>query len=384
MRLKELDGLRALAIILVAGFHYFRAVPAFVPYGDRFSSFFLVKYGYLGVELFFMISGFVIAMTLETCNDPIQFLYKRFYRLWPPLAICATLTFVLVRISGSPFSTEANQTAINFLPSLTFTAPELWHWISPNVRLVDFSYWSLSVEVRFYILAAILFWLFGRKRFALNLVAVSVLNIIFKTALKLGPAAKFNGVYAATLVPEFLPWFAAGAVFYELRLRRVSRMTAFALLSLMFLIIARYAWLDERGSPIVIAGWSFCFFLIFWLVATRESVPILSRKSFVWLGECSYSFYLLHFEIGIVALSFMPKDTPLPVQLTGVALVFLTITAVARISYLSIETRLRTLLLGVTTGHRRPFPRPVAKARSGGADDDQIGSLQLTQSPRQS
>ena len=64
-RIEFLDGLRGLAILLVIFFHAFVRWPNIVPYGSSYSDFIFFKYGYLGVELFFLISGFVILMSLE-------------------------------------------------------------------------------------------------------------------------------------------------------------------------------------------------------------------------------------------------------------------------------------------------------------------------------
>ena len=76
-RIQFLDGLRGIAILLVICFHSYTRWPKFVPYGHQFSDFYLFKYGYLGVQLFFLISGFVILMLLEKNKTFIQFIYKR-------------------------------------------------------------------------------------------------------------------------------------------------------------------------------------------------------------------------------------------------------------------------------------------------------------------
>ena len=52
-RIQFLDGLRGIAILLVICFHSYTRWPKFVPYGHQFSDFYLFKYGYLGVQLFF-------------------------------------------------------------------------------------------------------------------------------------------------------------------------------------------------------------------------------------------------------------------------------------------------------------------------------------------
>jgi peptidoglycan/LPS O-acetylase OafA/YrhL len=158
-RLSELDGLRGIAILLVMGYHYFYALAGsgLYPYGDMFATVPIFKYGYLGVELFFTISGFVIAMTLETCATPWEFLTKRIARIWPPLLFCSITTFLFIRLVPTPFAATDIQQWYNFLPSLTMTPASAWQWLSPNIRLIDFSYWSLVVEARFYLFAAVLF-----------------------------------------------------------------------------------------------------------------------------------------------------------------------------------------------------------------------------------
>ncbi|MGL4264969.1 MAG: acyltransferase family protein, partial [Afipia sp.] len=94
-RLRALDGLRGVAILLVMGFHYFYHLESYYykstlyPYGETFSNVLVFKYGYMGVELFFIISGFVIAMTLESSRSVIDFVIRRFVRIWPALIVSA-------------------------------------------------------------------------------------------------------------------------------------------------------------------------------------------------------------------------------------------------------------------------------------------------------
>jgi peptidoglycan/LPS O-acetylase OafA/YrhL len=339
-RFQQLDGLRGIAILLVVLFHYLSCLgeDGLYPYGNRFSDFLPFKYGYLGVELFFIISGFVIAMTLETCATPLEFAARRFARLWPPLLIWSVFTFALIRLSTAPFALTSHQELANFLPSLTFTSRDMWTWVSPQVRMVDLVYWSLVVEVRFYIFAAAIFWLLGRSHFGRNLVIFTCVNIILKTLLKsFSPAT--NELYYEVFIPSFLPWFAAGAVFYEIYKERLSRIVAILLLAPMLVIIARYAFLDEVGAtyertPAVVCVIAVSFFLTFWMI-TQKSIlarPLESR-GLVWIGQCSYSLYLIHFEIGMVFISMIPKTIPVGFQLLTVALVIISLTIAARLSF---------------------------------------------------
>ena len=121
-RIGILDGYRALAIGMVVLYHYFaRWTPPdhaanLYPYGpvlrDAFS------FGYLGVNFFFIISGFVIGMTLERCKTPGEFFVRRFARLWPAMLACSIITFAgLSLVPAAPFPARAADP----VPGLLFT-----------------------------------------------------------------------------------------------------------------------------------------------------------------------------------------------------------------------------------------------------------------------
>lgn len=88
-KVAEVQGLRAIAILLVAGYHYFAGWTVPIDGNNLYPGTFapLFKYTYLGVELFFMVSGFVISMTLLRTPTMRQFAIKRFIRLWPALVV---------------------------------------------------------------------------------------------------------------------------------------------------------------------------------------------------------------------------------------------------------------------------------------------------------
>ena len=88
-RIAILDGFRAVAIIFVMLFHYFTVWKDLYPYGDAFAGWF--SHGYLGVHFFFIISGFVISMTLCRCATPSEFAVKRFARLWECIVGCGAI-----------------------------------------------------------------------------------------------------------------------------------------------------------------------------------------------------------------------------------------------------------------------------------------------------
>ena len=109
-RIAALDGLRCFAIVGVLLFHYYgRWTPPaspvnFYPYGGLLAGFAPVRYGFYGVNLFFVISGFVISLTLRRCTGFWDFAMRRAARLWPSMALCAGLTFAVlsIRPAASP------------------------------------------------------------------------------------------------------------------------------------------------------------------------------------------------------------------------------------------------------------------------------------------
>mgnify|MGYP003609638691 FL=1 len=126
-RIQYLDGLRGVAIILVVLFHAFARWPNLTPYGDEYAGFFITQYGWVGVELFFIISGFVIFMTLEKSSNIMVFMYKRWLRLFPAMLIASvfiyiTAPFFYERPAGQP-------TWLSLIPGLTFINPSIFKLI---------------------------------------------------------------------------------------------------------------------------------------------------------------------------------------------------------------------------------------------------------------
>lgn len=336
-RLSSLDGLRGIAILLVIGRHYFDDGGDLYPYGDAFSGFVLFKYGQMGVELFFIISGFVIAMTLETCRTPYEFLVRRFARIWPPLVVCSVITFaILGALWWSPHSVAKHEIWANFLPSLTLTPNLIWQPYFPGVDLVDGVYWSLLIEARFYLIALALYWAVPRMRFGHAVALFTVANILCRAVVqRVLPGS--NDIYSAAFVPDFMPWFAAGAVFYDLWHRRIGTWTALMFLFPMLLIIFRTNTFSKE-SPVVLSAFALIFFAMFWAVSQRYAiVRIFELRPLVLVGLCSYSIYLLHHEIGMAFITSMPGSWPIGIQLFGILIVIAIMVGAGYLSFRFLE-----------------------------------------------
>ncbi|EEO0292918.1 acyltransferase, partial [Salmonella enterica] len=147
-RINEIDFLRFVAAMAVVFFHYaFRGYAAdgmsIMPYPSLAP---VSKYGFLGVQLFFMISGFVILMSASHGSIR-NFTISRMVRLYPAFWACCTITFIVTLVIGAPtYSVSFNQYITNMTMLNEFI----------GIPSVDGAYWSLFVEMRFYALVAII------------------------------------------------------------------------------------------------------------------------------------------------------------------------------------------------------------------------------------
>ncbi|MCE6949616.1 acyltransferase [Cereibacter sphaeroides] len=299
-RIRELDGLRAVAVLTVVLYHFFQRFPNDFPYGDRIFPW--VGFGYLGVHLFFMISGFAIAFTLNHASGPLVFIRHRFFRLWPPMLVCSLLTFVVMNVVDTPF-TEARRVGVEaFLPSLTFIAPFIWDKIIPVSNWIDGAYWSLFVEVRFYFWALVIATIFGNRNLAAALTGSAVaLAIIWHLA----PNAAVIFYLDTLFFVPYLPLFAAGVLTYQALtgLKTLRFYTGFTLI-----------WIAEITMLANVTEYTLVsmFFLLFLILIERRAwLAVLTARPLVAIGLISYSLYLLHQNIGGAVLSSLPAGWPM-------------------------------------------------------------------------
>jgi peptidoglycan/LPS O-acetylase OafA/YrhL len=127
-----------------------------------YASFPVFKYGWLGVEIFFMISGFVILMTLERWSSFKEFIGKRWLRLFPGMLVCSALIFLTVPVfSGRPAGLPSLR---DLLPGLTFIEPSILAYIFGSAQgVLEGSFWTIFVEFKYYVIFGSLYFLIGRN-----------------------------------------------------------------------------------------------------------------------------------------------------------------------------------------------------------------------------
>jgi peptidoglycan/LPS O-acetylase OafA/YrhL len=298
-RVGFIDGLRGVAILLVILFHAYAAWPSFVPYGNTYADLFPMKFGYLGVQLFFLISGFVILMTLEKSVSFRQFLFKRWVRLIPGMLVCALIIYGFAiwepaRPSGEP-------QPLQLLPPLLLIHPKLVSMaVGANVTSLEGAFWSIYVEVQFYVFFGFMYFWRGRTAALIALLAVYVAWLVLR--LFTGPGG--SGLSLLTVLGAMhFAWFLAGALFF---LHFNGRGRRFGWLALA---ATGAALLQFSGGQAAAAAFIAACFAVPVCWPPGRAVP--TSRVLLVVGVASYPLYLLHQNIMIVSIGKLAAAAPI-------------------------------------------------------------------------
>jgi len=277
-RLAQLDGLRAVAALSVVGFDYTTRYDAALvhvqplPLG--------LPFGHLGVELFFVISGFVILMTVDRTRSASDFVVARASRLFPTYWVAVLLTAFTLRAAQMPgYQRSLPDIAVNL------TMVQGYFGIA---SIDDGAYWSLGVELLFYAWMLLL-WRAGALRRPAVPIAVAC-AISLAAALSGLAGLSWPSALQTLLMTEWGPWFALGTALYAHHGRGMSGRLALGLVAFTVLAIA------VRG-PLVHAGVAVGAGLLVHGAAGGR-LPLLASRPLVALGRVSYPMYLLHQALG--------------------------------------------------------------------------------------
>lgn len=277
-RLHGLDSLRGLAAIAVVLYHYTVAYNTVVQHQPGLLRQF--PNGHFAVNLFFVISGFVIFMTLERSSSLADFAVSRFARLWPPYIACAAFTTsVIVLLHFNPMKLTVRDALLNTLMMNK----------ALGIVPIDPSYWTLTCEVLFYAGIALAFFVLRIRRMEWACLAWIAVSFLVRWS-------HFDDRHvriAVLLGTEFCQFFVLGMMIYLITQRRNTWLTTFTALLAYLLNL-----FGPEFNPGNLKLWQFmlmsaAFPLAVWFIAEKKP-RFLNVWPLLFLGEISYSLYLVH------------------------------------------------------------------------------------------
>lgn len=332
----DIDGLRAIAVLAVIASH--------LP--EKF-----LPSGFLGVDVFFAISGFVVTASLLSQRRTklsqlyVGFLARRIKRLMPALTLCVAVTGFVV-LATDPFPRHSIQTGLAALfgfANIVLFFFEL-DYFSPSSIFNAFTHtWSLGVEEQFYVVFPMFAWLFffrtksvSYKNFAVAMIVGGLVSVVLFVWLY-----EDHQAAAFFLMPARIWELGIGALVFLASRRTQSgwiqtvlkRAAPFALVALIGCFFASESY--AIPATLVAVG------LTGLLLATDDrslAASVLTLRPITYIGKISYSLYLWHWPI--IALG--PIVLPTSWRLSAVYVVATAIAAAVSFHWIEKPLRYRT------------------------------------------
>jgi peptidoglycan/LPS O-acetylase OafA/YrhL len=290
----EIDGLRALAVTIVVLFH---------------AQFEWIKGGYVGVDVFFVISGYLITTNLLRTGIPSfgTFYARRIRRLFPAVLATSVITLIAaIFVMGPVDLAKAAKSAVFAITSTS----NIGFWLDTGYWDTDAKLkpllhtWSLSVEEQFYLIWPLLIFLSMKLgRLGVMLVMTAILIVGFAVSAWF---VNINSAAVFYLTPFRVYQFAIGAIlatlFYwrgEKGLLSNALIRELALLAGLALILVPAVIYDGTAQYLGALAAVPCFGAMLIIAGGRSKVfgALLDNPVCVYIGKISYSLYLVHWPL---------------------------------------------------------------------------------------
>lgn len=325
IRFLEIDLLRFLAAFSVVLYHYTflgHHISGLNPvaYAELEP---ITKYGYLGVELFFIVSGYVILMSAYG-KSLSTFFISRVTRLYPAFWVGCAFSFLIVRFFGpglDPSPTGFGNMLDVSLKQLAVNLTMFQQFV--GVRNLDGAYWTLTYELLFYMLIAVLVYF----RLFKHIIPILASWLLYTAVCWPVPSLPL----AYVLFPRYSAYFIAGMLFFLIQQKWTAAWKLYAMLAVAYVLALRTTLadiaLDENSyhvtfSPWVVGGVVTVFFGMFFLIISRKFT--LKTSFYSTAGALTYPLYIIHQNVGYVVFRRLGEDINkyvLLILLTGSMLV---------------------------------------------------------------
>lgn len=333
----SIDGLRAISVLAVIAYHY---LPDFK------------SAGYLGVDVFFVISGFVITASIANYDTPtslkafaVEFYLRRFKRLLPALFAVVIFTSILVLLVTTEGKDNMRTGALSLIGGANiFLYIKEADYFALTSELNPFTHmWSLAVEDQFYLLFPFLLWgcaFFSLEKSERNTDRLFKLLVILCIASLAIFAALFDFDYSFSfyMMPTRFWQIGAGILAYIL-ITRSDRFATIKHVPLTLLVLALLGILGFGHLQPLLAHIGITFITALTLIHlwyAHDRANVLSMAAPVYIGKISYSLYLWHWPFIVLAKHTVGTSPLMIVLCLGMTILF----AIA--SYHFIEQPFRT------------------------------------------
>lgn len=282
----DIELLRGIAVIVVVLYHLDIA---------------LFRSGFIGVDIFFVLSGYLIASIYSLEPNPIRFYERRIRRVLPAMLVTAIAFLLIAPFIFLPFEL---QKLVDPIVGVLLFIPNVIFWRDNDYfSNLDFSpiihYWSLGVELQFYLLFPVIFYFLRKWKITL---AIFIFASIIANIL----ATKVSQKLAFFMLP-FRTWeFLAGYLCHLLLQNKISYewltlklRTAISLISIFALLFLTTTNIPRENFPglYAIAPVIFSTFIIYFEIPYQALFKFSITKVVQWIGKISFSIYLVHFPI---------------------------------------------------------------------------------------
>jgi peptidoglycan/LPS O-acetylase OafA/YrhL len=298
-RVPALDGLRGLMTIAVVLSHYFGELP------HGISAF---TFGWIAVDMFFVLSGYLVGTLILDKMDRSNFLavffIRRACRTVPAYALCVTVLFVLARYLGDLPWIESEpsfalSSYLSFTQNFVMAARESIgpHWLAPT--------WTLALEEHFYVVTPALFFLVPRRRLLVAMLIVAAGAVAFRAATQalgaelatvvLLPARAdllIAGLFLATLMRTAKVDLTKNEL--KIRVIPLAALAAVIMIQLVDRAAGMSSFFNVLSPTVVAIG---CASFILALVRGAPEARRFQSRRLHFFGRISYSTYLIHIPV---------------------------------------------------------------------------------------
>ena len=283
-RLDYIDTLRGVAIIFVVIYHYTSHYePEYLLRNDNWSLE-IGKYGWSGVDIFFVVSGYCIGMTIGKITSLFEFVVRRFARLYPGYLVAGILTLIFYSFFELPgrevdwYTGFMNLIFANFIPGL-------------NYQYIDGIYWALIVEIKFYLFFGALYFILKDLKKSINFWFIFCLigNLVLAIDEK-------SYIFITSIFPHANLFLLGLTIYYFDKISLINK-----ILILFFSIISLF--INDRYDQY---EYYFVILLLIVVLVLYKKINF-GFKILPYIGLISYTWYLIHNAVGIIIIRELNK-----------------------------------------------------------------------------